>query len=69
MTKQQTINIYPHTTEELKYSIDIDMGSPYCNVVDVPTREMCYDNITSTEKCYDLNKYREVEKTNLVEVC
>ncbi|MBU3905121.1 MAG: hypothetical protein KJ906_03160 [Nanoarchaeota archaeon] len=69
ITEQQSVSIYPRVTENLKYSYDIDMGTCYCDVIDIPKREVCYDNITYTEKCYDLKKYKEVEKTNLIEVC
>lgn len=69
ITETRIASIYPQGSEEMRYSSTMDMGKCICNIVTIPQREVCYDNITSSEKCYSLQKYREVEKVKEVKIC
>ncbi len=67
--EQRTVDIFPQTSTEVMFSYTTDMGTCFCNETSVPTKEMCYDKIENNTQCFELNKYKEVEKLRTIQVC
>lgn len=69
VSEEMGINLSPQESHGFTYEYNTDMGSCICNMTYAPTKELCYDSVSSKQECFNVTKYRQAEKTKFVERC
>ena len=67
--EEEAVLLESQSSHTFKFSQNVVVGNCYCELENIPKKEVCYDVLKTKEQCYSITKYKEVVKQKNVTKC